>query len=342
MSKKRKTTTATRSVVIPPVTPALPPMLHMRWIKTLIIQGHANADVRQLLANDALPSPSDIELDRIRGACVPPAGFQRASMTHTPSMLFLVQHQLQEFCWPNSQAAPLALKLLRTPRARELVESGIIVGVPDAAIIEILATHFRHETSLPAIALFRAAFFDVAAVTRAQLRVVVEARVRQGLMHGITGEDEERAARRALSNDPRIIAASLPCSGAAWASVLLSLGMTPPKRQLSAVVSELEQLASVRANQALMRGGRDDERRAESYVAVLQKLVQIKDAVKNPTDNLAQTLLSRFNLRKDEKPMTTIADLVAQGDEVAPMELGPPPRAEATREEVEAIGGDRS
>jgi hypothetical protein len=137
-----------------------------------------------------------------------------------------------------------------------------------------------------------------------------------------------------------MVAVGLQCTALAWSAALLGMGFPPARRDVGKVMVEIEQVALVRINQALARGGLDDERKAAAYITVVQRVQEIKESVKNPSDNLARTLLSKFSLRQDTQPMQTIADLVARGDEVATMELGPPPRAEPTRDEVAAVGGD--
>jgi hypothetical protein len=203
--------------------------------------------------------------------------------------------------------------------------------VPPEAVIQTLDTLLHHRMSLRALQLYVSSFFDVDSVGRAQLRLLVQGHVRLAVVCAVPGTDDDALVRRAISNDARVVAVSLPHSGSAWAAVSLSLGIMPPKRQLSAVVEELTRLAGARAGQALARGGRDDERRAESYVDVMQRLVEIQDSVRSPSDSLAQTLLSRIKLTQDDKPLITMDALVAQGDEVAPLEMGPPKEGQVTR-----------
>jgi len=130
----------------------------------------------------------------------------------------------------------------------------------------------------------------------------------------VTGTDDESAARRAINSDARMAAVLLPCSGSAWTAVMLSLGTTPPKRDLAAVASELEQLASVRAGQALLRGGKDDERKAEAYVGVIARVRQIRESIGEPDDAIAKVL--RFSLKEDIAPLASVAQLRARGEEV--------------------------
>jgi hypothetical protein len=98
---------------------------------------------------------------------------------------------------------------------------------------------------------------------------------------------------------------------------------SPKKHELATVVPQMEALAALRASEALLRGGRGDERRAEAFANVLQKVREIVATVVTPESQLTKQLVS-FRLRHEVKPLVTVQELRARGDEVSVDILGPP------------------
>src|SRR5262249_15000342 len=150
---------------------------------------------------------------------------------------------------------------------------------------------------------------------RSQLRVLVQAHVRQAVTRVVHGEDDGPAARRAIASDARTIAVTLAASPTAWASVLLAVGIVPRRHDLSKLIGELEEVAATRAAQALLRGGPHDERRAEGFVGVLRNLREIQATVAAPQEDLANRL--RLRLVTDRSVPPNIHELRARGEEVS-------------------------
>jgi hypothetical protein len=206
---------------------------------------------------------------------------------------------------------------------RELVEAALIVGVPVRTIVQALSAFLKYEASVAAVALFHNTLFDTLALSRGQLRVAVHERIRLSAMRLATDPEDEAAARRAVAADARTVATSLPATPLAWASILLSLGFAPARHELVDVIAEMETLATLRANECLLRGESGDERRAEAFTNVLQKVHEIRQIVISPESQLSKQLMS-FRLAHNQKPLTTVQELRDRGDEVSVDILGPP------------------
>jgi hypothetical protein len=305
--------------------------LHRRWVLFLILQGHQNELVRRLLAIDDLPCADDAELDAMRAEYTTPKGFKPLSERHAPSVAFL-QHVGLESLFREGPGVKEAVSILRHPRPRELAEAALVLGVPAAAIARMLTTHLHHEVTPRAIETYRRCFFDTSVVVRAQLKVLVEARVRFAVRRAISGEDDEVAARRAIAADARTIASALPSSPIALQAVFLALGLSPGRQELGDVLRQMETLSVIRAGQALLRGEPDDERRAEAFTGVLRQIQGIKEMVVVPDAELHKKLRS-ISLMTDNRPAVTMAELTAQGDQVT-VDLAPIGMVEAD------LGGD--
>jgi hypothetical protein len=301
-----------RSPAVPTVAPV--PMPHGRWLRCLLLQGHANGAIRTLLANDDLPPSSDAALNVLRSSLIPPKGFQPTSTTHTASVEYVRQLGLEPV-FRQTPEMQQALVLLRTPRARELVESAMLIGVPGPAIVQVLATHLRMNITVAALEMYAATFFDTATLTRAQLRLVVQARVRQSVVRVAGGDEDGPAARRAIAADGRMLAVSMSKSPLGLDVLLLAAGLSPGRRELSRALVELENVTTTCVASALLRGGRDDDKRALGFTNVLRGLREIHTGASSPQDELAAKM-RQFRLKTETQKMPSVADLQARGDDV--------------------------
>lgn len=304
----------------PPLPPArLAPRLDFVWLRFLIASGFSDAHVLRLLANDDLPTLSDVELSALRAEVVPPKGFAPLDPEHGPSTTFMVANGITPF-FRNTDVAVEALRILRSSRPREMVEAAILCAVPRAIVVRLLARHVRCEASEDGVALFEEAFFNVGSVSRSLLRPLVRARVELHLDRSIPREDP-RARRRAVSADARSVASSMPSASATWHAVTMSLGWLPRKQDLEIALGEIEQVAIVRASETLMQGRPEAERRALALVAVVEKTRAIRAVLEPPEKGLADALAA--HIMRDERRLPTLGDLVAQGDQVGTIDAGP-------------------
>lgn len=315
-SAKIGRTAAPAAIVLPP------PMLHTRWLHYRLLMGDSNEALRAQLTADDLPAPADAILNAIRSAFDLPRVFNPTSRTHKASRAFI----LGSDCWPLFEQHDMreqALRILRAPRVREVVESGALLGVPHAAVVTTLATHLRlTDVTSGALQIYGSAFFETSRFTRAQLKIVVQQSVRQAVVRVAGGEEDGPPVRRALSSDPRMVAVSLPSSPVAWNAVLMAMGFAPGRFELAKIVDQLETVAATRAAQALLRGGRDDERRAEGFTRVLRGLREIHGGAVSPDDELKNKLM-QFKMQNDTSPVVGINELRRRGEEVT-TDLVPP------------------
>jgi len=311
MKKPGKRTSAAS---LTPLPVHRPPMLHRRWVEFLVVRGESDDRVHQFLVDDVLPTPASDVLDAMRASLVLPRGFKPQSKTHAPTRAFLEKLGLVEVFDRNPEAQQ-ALRILRWPQPRELVEAAVIGGVPLKAVEQILARTFGMKVTCGALKLYAGIFFDVAMMSRVQLRPLLEERLRHAVLDAAPRTDPKEL-RRLVASDARMMAMAMPTSELGWAAVLMRLGHTPARLELSEVVSKLESFASIRLGQALLRGGPRDDRRAESCASVLEKVRKIRETVQTPAEELNKRL-TQFRLVHATEPQISVHELRERGDEVA-------------------------
>jgi hypothetical protein len=284
----------------------------------LILEGRRNDDIRRSLDRDDLPCPENRTLDALRAAYAP----KKIKATSPKAIAMIKSLGLSAF-FPKTADAEAALFVLRQPRVRELGEAGLVLGTPTLAISLTLKAEGVGSVSPTALDLYGKVFLDSSNMTRSELRRAVEQRVRLSVMRGITDPKDEAAAQRAVGGDPRVLASTLPRTPLGFSSILMAAGYPPIRRELGSVFGELESFAIVRAGEALLRGEAGDERRADSFVGVIEKLRRLRETVSTPDVVLAKKL-SAFRIEHDRTRPTTGAALTAAGGQIT-VDLGPPP-----------------
>ncbi len=287
-----------------------------RFIEALLLEGHSPAFIERVLGNADLPVPTVAELDSIRSGLPPtPKAFKPRVASHKPSAGYIARLGLLSYFretpeWQQARA------VLAAPRVREVVESGLVLSVPLDQAGHIVRLQLRHHVSPGALALYGAMFLDVSSLARSQLRVVVRERARLAVLR-VHGDDAaEEAIARAVEADARVLATTLPSSKLAWGSVLLQLGFQPNRIDLANVIDHVADVAAVRAGTMVLRGAPGDEEVADRYTHVLATMKNVRATINAPDLELHQAL-AKFTLKTDDRPVMTVAQLRARGDEVS-------------------------
>ncbi len=109
-------------------------LLHQRFILAQLLMGATNAAVRTMLEREDLDDVDDAALKRLRGGLAPPKKFNVRNQKHQPSLGYLDQVGIRELLHRTPEAEQ-ALDILRNPRAREIIEVGLIVQAPLGALV---------------------------------------------------------------------------------------------------------------------------------------------------------------------------------------------------------------
>jgi len=189
---------------------------------------------------------------------------------------------------------------------------------------------FKMSVTPEAVTLFVDTFFAISSVSRAQLRLLLEERLRAAIL-AVDPKADAHDVRRLVASDARVMALSLPASPIAWSNVMMKLGWTPPRQELDKIINSLESLSAVRLGGALLRGGQNDDKRAEACVSVLRQVREIKEMVASPAE-LLNKQINKFRLTHDTQRIATVRELRSRGDDVT-VDVSPPTTAEPARDE---------
>jgi hypothetical protein len=210
------------------VVPRAAAELHGRWTTWLLLQGASNSAVRRKLADIGLPCASPSELNRRRQELSPPRDFTTAPPFTFATKTFLEQLRLWRVAEGTSDVHR-AMGVLRTPVVREIVETGLLLGVPHATIADSVQELAGWSLWPEQVEAFAALYFRMEVLTRGQLRIAIENRVRAELARVVTTDTSPAVIAGALAADVRVAAANQPPVPASWPKLLTDARLAPAR-----------------------------------------------------------------------------------------------------------------
>jgi hypothetical protein len=199
--------------------PRAPAELHAKWVLWLILCGRSNAEIGRMLADDALPCPPPSALNGRRSANRPPRGFSIRPPFNPDTEFYLRMLRLDRLALGAHEARG-ALRVLHAPRLRELVETGLIVNAARSAIAGAARERLGTTIESEAIESFEDIFFRLELLTRGQLEIAVEDRVRVCLSKAASKDTDAGTFAQALGTDPRVLASTARRSAKSWPAIL--------------------------------------------------------------------------------------------------------------------------
>src|SRR5277367_5101180 len=104
-------------------------ILNQGFVLSRLFRGDSFDAIRKACEREDLDEVDDATLNRLQADFTPPKGFSVKSTTHKASLAFLDAHGIRELIHRTKDADEAKL-ILRTPKAREIVEVGLILWVP--------------------------------------------------------------------------------------------------------------------------------------------------------------------------------------------------------------------
>jgi hypothetical protein len=300
--------------------------LDLRFLQALLLAGHSFAYISRQLENADLPPTTVEELTSIREALGAPKNLKPNAASHKSSADYIERVGVTAY-FRNADAWREAVAILQSPKARELAEAALVADAPAAHLLAMLIAEAHHRgTSTAGLRLYEHFFFATGSVSRSELRLLVAARVRQGVLRVLGAAADSESVKQAVEADARTVAASLPTVALGWPSVKLAMGYDLPKLNLPKALDLVVNYAAIRSASMVLRGRDGDEQIAERYAAVLEKVTRVRASLNVPDDDLYNKL-RRVQIRHDTSPVATAGDLRAAGGQVSTASNIPPDRS---------------
>lgn len=236
-----------------------------------------------------------------------PATFHPEDRGHAPSFAFVVKERINRLFQPDV-SMKMALEILESPRAKEFVESMVLVHTPLSAIASFITKRRKVYCTAEALELYTHYFWNIELLDSTQMRVLLDMRADVAAANVPEFKDRLTILRRAYYKDPRKVAADLPYSPTSAMLAQMRMGERPSRVEIAKRMQETRDVVWLRAIEAAQTDGKGDDQKFLNYInggRILEELLQL---VVKPEDQLRDQL-SAITLRTETKKVPSIHSL---------------------------------
>jgi hypothetical protein len=279
------------------------------YIKYLILANRQNTNdvIKERLNDERLDYISDRYLDKVRAALKPPAPFQPMDIGHVKSFKFINEERVNSLFHPTA-AMKMAKRILEVPRAKEFVETMILVHVPLSAIAAYVTQHRKVYCTAEAVQLYQHYFWNIDLLDTAEMRILFALRFEQAGERDPDLKDRKKLLTTAYYKDARKLAADLPYSPMSATLAQMRLGVSLNRGELSTRMMEARDIAVARAIEAVQQDGPGDHMKFLNYINGGRIIEEMLQMIAKPADHL-QELQKKIALRTETRKMLTVHEL---------------------------------
>jgi hypothetical protein len=283
-----------------------------RYLKYLLLSGLEPDEIIDRALFEHLDPLGNWYLENLQEEMNPPDPFKPKDIEHVASQRYLLTSGVYRLFYPDRHTK-IALKVLRTPRAKEYVEAMILSGAPDPVIEEALTHRKNFPSTVSSIKQYRYYFWDVELLDSTELRALLD--IRAAACSGSNDSDIQNqfsAYRNSFFNDPRRVAARLPSSPVTAMMAQMRMGVMPVKVDMAKVFELVRAAAGLRAVEAAMSGEIHASEKARDFMLSAKLAGELLETVVRPEEQLINELAT-IALKTEDAPIPTLQEL--QGEE---------------------------
>ncbi len=292
------------------------------YLKFLICHpdGHTNDAIKERCSDERVDFISDAYLDKLRGQLKTPTPFYPSDRRHKKSFKFLIEEGIHTI-FTADVSMRMALQVLERPRAKEFIETNLLLRVPFSPIAAFVEQRYKVPCTYTALQLYQHYFWNIDLLDSTEMRVLIAMRVEQTADNVPEFKDKKKLLQSAYYKDPRKIAADLPSSPMAVMLAQTYLGIRPGKADLTLRMMETRDLALIRAGEAAMQNSVNDSVKFLNFTNGSRILEEMLQLVAKPEDHM-QEQLRALALRTDTRTIPSIHQLSAGAHtvDISPLE----------------------
>ena len=240
------------------------------YIKYLMLQPTRLPDetVVEMLREQQLDYPGKMYLKKLRASLRPPTPFYPYTAEHVDSYKFLQKHKVHMLFFPDEHVHQ-AWYLLRTPRAKEVVEA-MLIAEEDPVRIFVRLDYFGIQgISEQSLVYYRHFFMNLSLIDQMEMRALLMVRIED---LGISEDPEDRVRYKAMKQaqylDPRFLAANSSNKGLASLRLQIRHGLLPNRIEYGRIAEATRTAALGASYECSVRGGPRDAQSARDYSVV--------------------------------------------------------------------------
>lgn len=285
-------------------------------------EGYSDDDIVGIMQLKQLDFIGPQYFARLRKEIRIPSPFYPENKVHKPSSRFLAAHRIYYLHHPD-EAMDLAFRILKEPRAKEMLETMLITRDSERLCARRLSSLIPSVTS-KAVERYKFFFFNIDAVDSYELQALIRLRTEYVPLKTDGYEDQVRTAlRKAGHQDPRRAMAAHPLPQVAGMMNQMRMGLMPSRADLARMV-ELAQHASIARtfNTVMTQYGPHAAAEARDWTLTTKMLGEVAADIGSPDAGL-QRDLQALALKTDSSEVPHISQLTG-GDhtvDLQPMEV---------------------
>lgn len=280
------------------------------YIKYLLLlpDNLTDDDVVRTLREHHLDYPGCGYLSRLRASLRPPKPFYPMVETDLASYKFLQRHKVHRLFFRDAHVTT-ALELLGNARAKEVIESMILVEEPVFTTCTRLR-RFGFDVHPKAVEYYEHFFMNTKLVDPTEMRALIALRVED---IALLGDDKEtairyRAMKQAMYNDPRYMAVNAPVPALAAMRLQMRHGLKPNRLDHARLAEGVRMAALIAAEEAMLRGSPKAAMEARDYSVVAANMHALLQENGSEGSDLRKELIALGN---DESTVPTIKQLTS-------------------------------
>lgn len=251
---------------------------------------YTDAQIKELLLDAQLDYLSGSYMKKLRAQCRPPEPFFPDDKNHRRSRNFLIGEGIEDL-FDNTRAVQAARQLLKTPRAKELVEAMTLTRVPIRAISIALSRERSALFNDEAVRAYQRYFWNIELLDSTEMRALLFQRAMAPELHQ---DAEVKAHAKAFKNasytDPRRVAAQMAHSPIGARLAQMRMGFMPSTDELAKLVETVRLTALARSLEMATYGGPEDSIKALNYAITAEKMGNILEQIVRPDEELRNQL----------------------------------------------------
>lgn len=262
------------------------------YTKYLILQPTKPSDeqIKELLQDDQLDYLGAAYMKKLREQCRPPEPFFPDDKNHRRSRNFLITEGIEDL-FDGTKDVKAARTILKTPRAKELVEAMTLTRVPVRAISIALSRQRQAIFSDGAVLAYQRYYWNVELLDSTEMRALLLCRAEAA--HESKDPEVQlqgKPFKTASYTDPRRVAAQMSHSPLGARLAQMRMGFMPSTNELARIVEEVRMTVLSRALEVATYGGPDDSKRALDYALAAEKMGNVLEQIVRPDEELRQQL----------------------------------------------------
>jgi hypothetical protein len=279
------------------------------YIKYMLLhpEEYSDLQIQQRLDQEGLDFIGLSYFQRLReNIPPPPETFLPFSREHLPSVRYLRAQKLQ-LAFQADKAMRNAVVVLRTPRAKEFLETMLIAGATDLIILSGISNYGAPPGfDGTAIARYKHYFLNLALVSATELRALIDLRS-EACLRSIDPvvRSQASAIKRASYHDPRRLAVAAPGSPVAAIVAQLQMGRSVPATDRQKLASRVLDVLLLRAAECAETNGMMMAENIGSIMSAVESTIRCLEKIGSPTETMLGQL-EKIRLQSENKPISSL------------------------------------